>query len=76
MLTLRRIQPTQNMARFYAIAIEPSLFGETILIRRWGRIGTYGQCLETWFATPEAAFAALSEVAAGKLRRGYAVVAG
>jgi len=39
-LYIERIDPEKNMARFYALAIEPSLFGTPLLIRRWGRIGT------------------------------------
>ncbi|MBY3127462.1 WGR domain-containing protein [Rhizobium laguerreae] len=31
------------MARFYALSIEPNLFGGTSLVRSWGRIGTRGQ---------------------------------
>lgn len=34
---------TRNMARFYALSIEPTLFGDVCLTRRWGRIGTRGQ---------------------------------
>ncbi|WP_345483425.1 WGR domain-containing protein [Shinella granuli] len=33
----------RRYARFYAISIEPTLFGEACLMRRWGRIGTRGQ---------------------------------
>ncbi|MCF1450856.1 WGR domain-containing protein [Agrobacterium vitis] len=31
------------MARFYALAVQPTLFGEVSLARAWGRIGTRGQ---------------------------------
>ncbi|ASS60230.1 MULTISPECIES: WGR domain-containing protein [Rhizobium] len=31
---------SKNMARFYAMSIEPTLFGEVCLTRRWGRIGS------------------------------------
>ena len=31
------------MARYYVLAIEPSLFGDATLIREWGRIGRPGQ---------------------------------
>jgi predicted DNA-binding WGR domain protein len=31
------------MARFYAMLIEPDLFGGSALVRRWDRIGTRGQ---------------------------------
>ncbi|MBD2751155.1 WGR domain-containing protein [Microvirga sp. BT688] len=29
-----------NVARFYVLSIEVSLFGDAALIREWGRIGT------------------------------------
>ena len=37
---LRRIDPAQNMRRFYSLSIQPTLFGGASLIRDWGRIGT------------------------------------
>ena len=42
-LVLDRCDPDVNMARFYVLAIEASLFGDAALIREWGRIGTTGQ---------------------------------
>jgi predicted DNA-binding WGR domain protein len=46
---LHRIDHTANMARFYAIALQPTLFGEVSVMRFWGRIGTCGQVkLETF----------------------------
>ena len=42
-LYIERIDPSKNMARFYALSIEPNLFGETSLVRSWGRIGSRGQ---------------------------------
>jgi predicted DNA-binding WGR domain protein len=59
------------MARFYALDLEPTLFGPVALIRRWGRIGADGQHREEWFASWEAARAALADWAAVKQRRGY-----
>ncbi len=38
-----RIDPSRNMARFYALEIMEDLFGVTRLERRWGRIGSCGQ---------------------------------
>lgn len=58
MIVLRRIDNSCNMARFYARSIECSLFGESILIRRWGRIGTHGQRREEWFRASDDAAAA------------------
>ena len=42
-LALERIEPEKNMARFYALAVQPTLFVEVSLVERWGRIGTHGQ---------------------------------
>ncbi|MGY6251465.1 WGR domain-containing protein [Bosea thiooxidans] len=39
MLVLDRSDPAQNMARFYVLAIEPTLFGDVALVREWGRRG-------------------------------------
>jgi predicted DNA-binding WGR domain protein len=42
-LYVERIEPEKNMARFYALAVQPTLSGEVSLVRSWGRIGTRGQ---------------------------------
>lgn len=68
---LRRIDPTCNMARFYALSLQPDLFGGIALVRNWGRIGTGGQCKSETFATQMAAERALARLAHMKRRRGY-----
>jgi predicted DNA-binding WGR domain protein len=40
---LRRIRPEKNERRFYAMTATFDLFGEAILVRNWGRIGTGGR---------------------------------
>lgn len=61
-LVLDRRDPDANMARFYVLSLEESLFGDAALVREWGRIGTAGrrkielheskgnavEALETW----------------------------
>jgi predicted DNA-binding WGR domain protein len=42
-LVLERIDPARNMARFYVLSIEPTLFEDLALVRRWGRIGSAGR---------------------------------
>jgi WGR domain len=42
-VTLRRIDPAKHMARFYAMDVQPDLFGWIILTKQWGRIGTHGR---------------------------------
>ena len=70
-LVLRRIEPEQNVARFYTLMIEPDLFGRIILIRHWGRIGSRGrERLDEHGSEVEAA-EAMAKLAAVKRRRGY-----
>jgi hypothetical protein len=42
-VTLRRIDPVKDMARFYALEVERDLFGRHELVRHWGRVGTAGK---------------------------------
>ena len=68
---LTRIDPEQNMARFYGIAVLPTLFGEVSLVRNWGRIGTRGQAMMVTYENEAQALAALEKLAGQKRRRGY-----
>ena len=38
-LVLDRVDRAKNMARFYVLSIEPTLFEDFALLRQWGRIG-------------------------------------
>lgn len=71
MLVLHRLDPTVNMARFYALSLENSLFGDILLVRRWGRIGTHGRVRFDWFDHPAEAVTELTRIATVKARRGY-----
>jgi predicted DNA-binding WGR domain protein len=42
-IVLEREDPTPNMARYYVLSIEPTLFARATLVRRWGRIGSAGR---------------------------------
>lgn len=70
-LLFHRIDPTRNMARFYALAIEPTLFGDLSLVRHWGRIGTKGRQIIELHADYSRAFDALERHAARRCERGY-----
>lgn len=70
-LTIRRIDPALNMARFYGLALQPTLFGEVSLLRSWGRIGTRGQAKVETFAEPAEAEDAFARIERAKRRRGY-----
>lgn len=68
---LTRRDPDRNMARFYRIALAPTLFGEVCLIRTWGRIGTVGQVrIETFGEAGDATLAG-TKFERAKRRRGY-----
>ncbi|RUV46442.1 WGR domain-containing protein [Mesorhizobium sp. M5C.F.Ca.IN.020.29.1.1] len=70
-LHLRRIDPTQNMRRFYVLAIQPTLFGGASVIRNWGRIGTSGQSMMQTFDRIEEADNTFERLERSKLRKGY-----
>ena len=74
MIVLRRCDPAKRMARFYALSLQRSLFGETMLIRRWGRIGVHGQVRHDWFEAKAEATLALARIADAKIKRGYRLV--
>ena len=68
---LRRIDPAQNMRRFYSLSVQPTLFGGASLIRDWGRIGTRGQTMMETFDTADHADLAFDRLERSKRRRGY-----
>lgn len=59
------------MARFYVLALQPTLFGEVSLFRSWGRIGAAGQAMMETFEEASTASSALANLARIKSRRGY-----
>lgn len=68
---IERNDRQKNMARFYALAIESTLFGEICLHRRWGRIGTHGQEMAHYFDTERAAVTLYLDMMRRKRKRGY-----
>jgi len=70
-LVLHRVDALSNMARFYAMSIEPTLFGGRSLVRHWGRMGTRGRYKIELFEDEAAAENALARLARIKSARGY-----
>lgn len=68
---LIRIDPVRNMARFYALSIEPSLFGDLALVQSWGRIGCTGHRRIRLFRSFDEALRQLEAIEAAKRNRGY-----
>ncbi|MGO7837840.1 WGR domain-containing protein [Rhizobium johnstonii] len=73
-LYIERIDPSKNMARFYALSIEPNLFGGTSLVRGWGRIGSRGQQKIHVFDSEAKAVDLLLTLLRRKRSRGYRVM--
>ncbi|TWA46552.1 putative DNA-binding WGR domain protein [Sinorhizobium medicae] len=67
----QRIDPSRNMARYYMLAIRPTLFGEIAVVRSWGRIGRRGGERTDVFGTETEAVAHFLDLARRKHRKGY-----
>jgi len=70
-LYIERRDPGRNMARFYALSIEETLFGQARLVRRWGRIGTIGRTVQHSFDHEGEAVRVFLAVLRAKRLRGY-----
>jgi predicted DNA-binding WGR domain protein len=69
-IVLERVDPAENMARYYVLSVEPTLFGNSALVREWGRIGSPGRRSQFFDQVAEAHIA-LDTWLARKTRRGY-----
>jgi predicted DNA-binding WGR domain protein len=70
-LVLERVAAARNMARYYVLSIEPTLFGDAALVRAWGRIGRRGKQRIDLYAGKRQASVALDVWLARKTKRGY-----
>lgn len=70
-LYVERTEPSKNMARYYAMSIEPTLFGTACLTRRWGRIGKMGQEKVHHFEREEEAVRLFLDLLRRRRARGY-----
>lgn len=66
-----RVCAADNMARFYRVELCRTLFGEWVLVRVWGRIGSFGRRREERFGSRNGAEVALQALVRAKQRRGY-----
>lgn len=71
LLVLERRDATVNMARFYVLSLEETLFGDTALVREWGRLGTSGRRRLDLFQARSQASEALESWLTRKSRKGY-----
>jgi predicted DNA-binding WGR domain protein len=71
LVVLDRMDPAQNMARYYVLSIEPTLFDDSSLVREWGRIGRPCRRRIELYQDHSNARIALGAWLARKVRRGY-----
>ncbi len=71
---LIHVDPDVNMARFYGIELQPTLFGEVSVLRTWGRIGTNGKAMMVTYDDQAQAAKAFHSLEKQKCRRGYVPV--
>lgn len=70
-LYCQRVDANRNMARYYMLSIQTTLFGEAAVVRAWGRIGKRGGEKRDVFANEREAAAHFLELARQKRNRGY-----
>lgn len=73
---LTRIDHAAGMARFYAVMVTPTLFGDWAVVREWGRIGQAGTVRDAVFPSEAKANHAARNIVHGKIRRGYVHLGG
>jgi len=70
-MELTRIDPPNNVHRFYRMEVMPGLWGDWALVREWGRIGQPGQVRVDSYETEAAAKDARFDILMKKAKRGY-----
>ena len=71
---LHRIEPDENMHRYYRMHLAPDLFGGCALVREWGRIGQSCRREIELHASEGAAQDRLLVIDRAKRKRGYVSV--
>jgi predicted DNA-binding WGR domain protein len=69
--TVTRRDHLRRMARFYAVRLQPTLFGAWSVVREWGRIGSPGTIRDEPHPTIKEAERAAAKIAERKRRKGY-----
>ncbi|KTR06456.1 hypothetical protein NS365_07455 [Aureimonas ureilytica] len=70
-ICLQHVDESRNMRRFYVLDIQPNLFGEWVLVRENGRIGSPGRVIEKVFNCPVEAQRRFAQLMREKTRKGY-----
>ena len=72
-LRLVRVEPAANVHRYYALEVQPDLFGGCSLVRAWGRIGLSRTTRVELHPDEGRALDALRDWEGRKRKRGYSL---
>lgn len=73
---LSRVEASQNMARYYHMTVQPTLFGEWHLVREWGRIGRGSQVRTMAYPSETEAACVMAAIERQKAQRGFGTAGG
>lgn len=68
------IDPTTNKARWYSLTTSQDLWGNTVLIKRWGRINRRGQEKLEWFNNAESLRVAIQKTHQRRFKHQYQLI--
>jgi predicted DNA-binding WGR domain protein len=68
---LERTDSAHNIARYYVLSVEATLFARNTLVRRWGRISSTARQRLEFFDSKDSTGLALETWLARKRKRGY-----
>lgn len=72
---LESVDPAKNRARFFVLAWQPTLWGERVLVRVWGRCGTLGRWAVVKTSPAQSPEQIANRLLQLRLRHGYAITA-
>ena len=72
---LESVDPAKNLARFFVLAWQPTLWGERVLVRVWGRCGTLGRWAVVKSRADQRPEHTADRLLRLRLRHGYSVTA-
>lgn len=73
-VTFERVNLAKNERRIYFLAWQPTLFGEHVLVRVWGRKNGRRRMLAHPFTSLDEAWPVFRAIIKTRLRRGYRLV--
>jgi predicted DNA-binding WGR domain protein len=71
MTAIMLLDNRRNMARYYKLDVQPTLFGQWSVVREWARIGRAGTVRTETYSTRGTADLAMVGHYARKARKGY-----